>query len=261
MTTFSKLSALALLVTSLTACGFSETTRTLDPVSYPVAPDELSFTPSTTNVLRDGQVVSNAGDTQLWSGLSAVTARDNNTQITARASSGQSYAFYSATNGLTNDKAGGVFGRNVETKLPTTGAARFTGDYKALVIREFRTPNQYVNFLINGDSTIDVDLDKSTVSGSITNRVFSNGLNDTIARTGRNIADVTLNNATLNSDGSFSGTTTGGRFNANPNWTAEVGVFGGVVGGKTGEEAVGGVQISHGSSGTTYEERGVFLAN
>ncbi|WP_293448563.1 hypothetical protein [Planktotalea sp.] len=135
--------------------------------------------------------------------------------------------------------------------MPLIGSAQFNGDYAG-----FTTTRR-----INGDAQLDVDFAASTVSRRITNRLFRLRPDNT-ADVVNPLSTIVLEETSLGADGSFQGVTGGGQIvNGQVLWNPATGSFVGLIGGATGNEAVGTVALTHRSpSGGTFDEIGGFLA-
>jgi hypothetical protein len=143
------------------------------------------------------------------------------------------------------------FGRTAPSEMPLIGSAQFSGDYAG-----FTTTRR-----INGDAQLDVDFAANTVGGRITDRLFRLRPDNT-ADVVNPLSTIVLEETTLGTDGSFQGVTGGGQIvNGQVLWNPATGSFVGLIGGATGNEAVGTVALTHRSPpGGTFDEVGGFLA-
>ncbi len=115
--------------------------------------------------------------------------------------------------------------------MPATGNATFSGKYTGLRVG---IGSHDLRETISGAATLNIDFAGTSLSGTITNR------------TGFNLYDdITLLPATLNTDGSFAGITSGGRRNDNPFYTALDGNYAGFVLGNGSQGAVGMLTFQH----------------
>jgi len=144
-----------------------------------------------------------------------------------------------------------AFGRRSAAELPLTGSAEFNGDYVGF------TPTRRVN----GRASLDVDFAAATISGSITNRVLRLKPDNTLDAVNP-LSTLDLGSATISNAGRFSGATTGGEIvNGQIVWNPATGSFAGLIGGATGNEAVGTVSVDHiDTTGGSFQETGGFLA-
>jgi hypothetical protein len=137
-----------------------------------------------------------------------------------------------------------------ETTLPTSGGAIYTGTY-AGVLGDASFFLEDAG-LITGTAQLDANFASGTISGRISGR--ENG-------SGRAFGVVTLPASAIDAtDGSFGGTTSGGLLTG-LGYTGAEGTFSGLIVGANGEEAVGGLNITHTRAGApTISEYGVFVA-
>lgn len=143
--------------------------------------------------------------------------------------------------------AGSVFERVGDTDMPTSGSSNYTGAYTGLFASD---PDLVGILLIAGDASIDADFSTALINGSITNRRDLTGP--------VTFADIQLEAASI-VDGAFTGTTSGGAADEEGS-TVSPGEYGGLFTGATGQEVVGGVQLSHDIDGTRFIESGAFIA-
>lgn len=143
------------------------------------------------------------------------------------------------------------YGRTGPTELPLSGAATFNGDYVG-----FTSTRR-----INGKAQLDVDFAGETISGRITNRVFRQRP-DNVADVVNPLSMLVLEETSLSADGSFQGVTGGGQIvNGQVLWNPATGSYVGLIGGATGTEVVGTVNVTHRApSGGSFDEIGGFLA-
>lgn len=136
-----------------------------------------------------------------------------------------------------------------ETTLPTSGGAIYTGTYAGVL---GDSVFQEDAGLITGTARLEASFAAARISGRIEGR--ENG-------SGRAFGVVTLPESAIDaSDGSFGGATTGGLLTG-LGYTGAQGTFSGLIVGANGEEAVGGLNITHTRSGSpTITEYGVFVA-
>lgn len=143
------------------------------------------------------------------------------------------------------------FGRIGATELPLVGSAQFNGDYAG-----FTTTRR-----VNGKARLDVDFAAATVGGQITDRIFRQRP-DNVADVVNPLSTLILEQTSLGTDGTFSGVTAGGQIvNGQILWNPASGSYVGLIGGASGNEAVGTVAVTHRApSGGSFEEIGGFLA-
>lgn len=161
--------------------------------------------------------------------------------------------------GQTSTEAGEVFvdvhgvhlARNGETTLPVSGAASYTGSYAGQLAQPGN--NAAYNLPIIGSAELSADFGGGTVTGQVTDRQFANHPNATFAPIELELGQL--------SDGSFSGTTTGGQYTLNGStaYTADAGTYGGMIVGANGEEAIGQVMIDHRIASIDWVETGAFI--
>lgn len=149
-------------------------------------------------------------------------------------------------------EVGMVFRRLVDTELPTEGTAIYSGKYVGFSGVGTEGGPQLPIAAIKGDVGLNVDFAAESVGGSITERllVYTVDRDTGETRFGGPLQDVTLNTAVLNSNGTFTGTATGGTVTSLAEdtnieiLTPTSGTYAGILGGATGNEAVGGVQLT-----------------
>ncbi|MEJ6396808.1 hypothetical protein [Yoonia sp. 208BN28-4] len=130
------------------------------------------------------------------------------------------------------------------TDIPAAGSATLTGDYQAFFQSGTLAP---LSYLASGDAAMVVNFTDESVAGSITNRQLRDLSDNSVLPTG-GLADLTLDMATLDDAGGFSGTTTGGALTLPgfPDPAFEVlGTYSGLLAGETADEAVAGVTLTH----------------
>lgn len=152
----------------------------------------------------------------------------------------------------------GVMERTEATELPTIGTAEYKGDYVGLVNERNSPAPSLINdvdFLIVGDAILNVDFDGSSISGSIVNRVLL-GPENGVPIVGFPISDVMLGTSLIDSDGNFSGATSGGNITA-PSGTngPALGSYSGMPVGPDGESIIG-VLLLPINTGTNYPTDG-----
>jgi len=138
--------------------------------------------------------------------------------------------------------------RNFETTLPVSGAVDYSGSYMAVYrFSDSLAPAGH----ITGAVELTVDFDASEVNGRIFGR-SNTGVNT--------LAPITLEAGTLE-NGSFRGSTTGGYFNGGGT-SALPGSYSGMITGSNGDEAIGGLTLTHrANGGDRFDEVGVFIAD
>jgi len=153
-------------------------------------------------------------------------------------------------------EAGGIlrganYARVSAGTMPTTGTGTFTGSYAGGA----GSPTVSA-FIVTGDVSLTANFGGS-IQGSITNRVGQQN----IAGAQHVFENITLNAATISGAGVYSGSTTGGEFTPLGAVASQSGTFSGLIGGATGTETAGAVNIqtTYGS-GVILTEVGVFIA-
>ncbi|WP_333712373.1 hypothetical protein [Yoonia sp.] len=147
---------------------------------------------------------------------------------------------------------GVIYSRLDRTVLPL-GEVYYSGDYVGLVTN---TGNGNVVFIINGAAALDVDFAGGDVYGGISGRTVLGPTGD--AAIGVTSDDVVFWGP-INSQGLFSGVTSGGDINALSVTDAQAGTFDGLIAGLTGDEVVGGLDFVHSRTGDDYLETGAFF--
>ncbi len=146
---------------------------------------------------------------------------------------------------------GAAFSRINNTAMPTVGSANFSGQYVGN-IQFGRT------FMVTGNADLSADFGASTISGSISDRkmLFANG------SLYSHMQNATLDTTAIDGTGAFSGTVTGGAVSSFGSTTDVSSGYSGLIGGSTGNQVAGAVQIDKvytGISGVHGIEIGVFL--
>lgn len=257
----------------MSACGGGSTTPT-DPLSFKAGTFGTPF------------VVENRGDSAEAEirGVPQLLTRNDQRDVEGfRAYTGNSDVYFVAFTGdeqavaelyaVTNDldvvtTPGSYFARTDGT-LPLSGQAHYRGDYVGVIARE---PRDNVDFLVqsyvSGDVLLNVTFGGRLVDGRITNR--ERYLTASGADASFDMEPVFLNETFLEIDGSFAGSTTGGKFDSidfNPEGRdALSGDFEGAFSGDEAAFAVGIVQISHDYEQTSvasddYIEYGAFTTD
>lgn len=172
--------------------------------------------------------------------------------------------------------AGAAFARLTETTMPLTGSATYEGDYASILLaNDPANPNVNPERLaIEGIATLNADFANSVISGDITDRRFvdfeieeeeQNGVIVEVAVADNediiSISDIVLAETAIDEAGAFAGVAS-----ADPSIvdgldvTTANGVFSGLIGGDTGNEAVGAVAVTHTFDEETFTEVGTFIA-
>ena len=184
-------------------------------------------------------------------------------QIFVEYISGVGYVIAGRTNDvLTPNNFGATFFREATTTLPDTGTGQFSGSYHA-VLQESATSNRTPLKLfgyISGDALVDVDFGARTFSGAISDRDHYDNTAGPLFDDGE---DLVLPEVTIDDNGFFSGTTSGGRISS----TSYLNVSGSFEGALAADDTVLGiVELLHQTgdpsfgAGPEYEEVGVFVA-
>lgn len=136
-----------------------------------------------------------------------------------------------------------------DTTLPSSGRGVYNGTY-AGVLGDVTNSLEDAG-LITGSAQMIAEFDAGTISGSVFGR--RNG-------SGRDFASVQLPESVISTmDGSFAGATSGGLLTG-LNYTGAQGSFNGLIVGDSGQEIVGGLNITHSLTGSpTLIEQGVFV--
>lgn len=260
-----------IMATSLAACSSgsgSGGSTTVAPVDQNVG-DTVTIVqgsaPNTHDVTFSGVTTTysaSPGGAQTINGFTRFAEADPAaTNVGYHTETSDTYAGVAATisAGASPAYAGVNYGRSTPTSVPTTGSATYVGNYAGLLVF---ISDDSVPVAIDGTVTLNVaDFPAATIAGSITDRdlfVSSTGVENPV-----DLADVALT-GTISADGTFSGTTTGGESLSGfggPH-TADAGTFEGIIGGATGSEVVGGLEINHRSAGAlVFYEIGAFSAS
>jgi hypothetical protein len=157
------------------------------------------------------------------------------------------------------------YARDAGTVLPTSGTAKFYGDYIGVIQHNAES---YLDSYVAGDVTLDASFSAMTISGVIDNRVTYDPFD--ALDYGEVVQDVMLNSTAITSNGTYAGTTSGGATDYLDNELSSnhAGVYQGAFGGATGGDTAGAVQIDHDltglvglESGEMYTEFGAFIAS
>lgn len=150
--------------------------------------------------------------------------------------------------------AGVVYGSTTANNgLAASGSAIYRGDYAGIIVNE---PNGFILQRSAGTARISANFNSDTVSGRITDRSFAS-INST-ATFGTDHTDIVFDDATIDSFGHITGTTTGGHLDA-AGWTPATGTVDANVSGPQSNDIVGRVLIDHTIGGVPYTEIGGFL--
>lgn len=247
------------------ACGVSSP----EPISLPVATfsegaTPILYDPAAGTLTLNGVVVNSPRATEtLANGDASVFRSGAPLTYSAIAQNGDAFAISTATQAGTN-RRGQAYGRRGITELPTTGDATFSGDYAGIHVRDAQGAlTQSGNAMVDGDVMLAVDLDNSTLTGEITNRL-SYSTSGVAQPAPAAFADVQITGGTIAVDGTFAATVTGGeRTFSGGDYTFNSGSVNGVFAGPTGNVAAGVVTIgtTHPTAAQTYSELGSFVAS
>jgi|GEM_PF-3679757 len=255
---YATLTTSAVLIGSLalSACGSSDpggTRAGAAPKAFNFGDNTATYNAANGSVSLDGTIVSQNGDqVNKANGQANVTRSGNSIFFSSIASDGATYAISSvSTSGA--KRSGQIFGTNGISNAPSNSFATYTGDYAGTITTT--GASQTVTDTITGDITIGANFDNNTFQGNINNRQSfrttgsQRGVGDTVGFSGR-----------ISSDLSFQGTASGGALTeGSRRYTGSNGLIRGVIGGDQGQSAAGVFEMDH-TSGTTYTERGAFVA-
>jgi len=158
-----------------------------------------------------------------------------------------------------------TYARTGSVSMPTTGSATFTGKY----VGNYRGSQLS---MVTGDATLSVDFGAGTISGAIINRQFGTISNGAVVPPNTlpwppsppegTMNDITLNSATIDSTGAFSGTISGGTDMYGGTVFFSNGTYEGLIGGggSSPNEVVGSISRDDGMSTGSHTEYGVFYA-
>lgn len=147
-----------------------------------------------------------------------------------------------------NDGEGARVTRLEGANLPQAGTASFEGGYAGVYNTSFIS-------IIYGDATLTADFENATIDGVISNR-------REITATGgpwTPYLDIVLAPSDIDATGAFSGAVSGGAVDGTGTTTAG-GTYTGLIGGTTGNEVAGALEISTTFGTLNINETGVFLA-
>lgn len=256
---FSTLTTSAALIGSLalSACGSSDPSGAragAAPKTFNFGDNTAAYNTATGLVTLAGTTASQNGDAvNQQRGNAFVTDSNDGLFFTSVAGDGMTYAV-SAVSTSGTPLSGQVFGTQGVSKAPGTSFATYTGDYAGTITTT--GASQTVSDTITGSVTIGANFDSNTFQGNINDRQSfqrdgtQRGVGSTVGFSGR-----------ISSDLSFQGTASGGGLNEFGRlYTGSNGLIRGVIGGDQGQSAAGVFEMDH-TSGSTYTERGAFVAS
>jgi hypothetical protein len=153
---------------------------------------------------------------------------------------------------FTNAVAGTYYARLTDTELPATGTANYDGFYSGMLFLE----NGNFQSRVTGDVALSINFDNATIQGDITNRALR-GLFNSTASLG-SVDNVALLQTAIGSDGSFSGSASGGTIGNLSNDMVNGSTYEGLIAGTDGGHTVGAVRIGHTDGFQNLVERGAF---
>ena len=150
-----------------------------------------------------------------------------------------------------------VVSRLTETAIPQSGRATLTGDYRAVVNSGGGTS---IFILVDGDATLNVDFDRQSVDGTVTDRVARN-IEDNSIYADIAYNDLILEPAPITATGAFSAATSGGEliFAGTPAGT--LGQYSGLLAGPNATEAVMSVELDYNLGFAGALERGAIAVS
>ena len=149
------------------------------------------------------------------------------------------------TEGATNLTAA-QYQRLTDGAVGQIESATYTGEYIGFLTN---TVDDSLSFIADGNVELTIDLANVSVNGSISNRLLRD--KDAIAPLlGPDLADIVLETSTIDSDGQFSGTATGGELEG---FMTDMGSYVGLIAGPNSDEAVGVVRVRHFGVATLQE--------
>ena len=162
------------------------------------------------------------------------------------------------TNTSANPAGSVTYFTDVDSTMPITGSATYTGSYAGILAGSSVEDevNNNTHFLMSGDVSLRADFAALEVSGVVTNRRARHRNSDNNAG---DFGDITIAAAPIGVDGTFTGTTSGGRL-LQADWTATDGAVQGIFVGPRAESALGGIRLNHKDQGIQmHTELGAFI--